>query len=356
MIETPPACIIETERLFFLYDTGETSSFIPIFLHYVQEGKDFRWIAVGSSKATVDKYPEIQSRRLDLKDFGVQEEIEPGVWARDQLLSQASLETLAAHIGRVGVLVVGTASDVQRQMLETFKNAVGIAFIDNFDYNPKNPVVDRVQAAADLVLCPSKHTCELFASPHNLSKYRIVGKPTLEMWMKQVQKVEAAKGEKPIVVLMRGYDNAGQTTYEKLVNPLYSACQKKLTDYQTFVQPHPYFSKTQPQMMSTPEAIAIASYVVGYNSSTVFDARLIGKKAVYLIPEGAKFTHFAIEKGYIPVAHDCDELAYQLKQLESAPLPDLFEKENIPRNSIEVIEEIIDGAVVLTQAVIPQGV
>jgi hypothetical protein len=237
--------------------------------------------------------------------------------------------------------------------------------VDNFDYDDKDSVFETVKTVrdcADVVLCPCPHTVDLLkktdGSPR---KYVVVGSPTLELWMRQVKEAEGHKEEvlkklgltadKPIIAFMDGYDGAGGTAYKEIVSPLF----KKLADtlrengYQVVIQPHP---KISPQVVSTPELLAVSQYVVGYNSSTVFSSLALGKKCLYIIPElpdGKTFRHFSIDKGYASAirftpgeGEECvaSELITKLSTVQDAPALDLFALENFPRDSIERIETI----------------
>ena len=162
--------------------------------------------------------------------------------------------------------------------------------------------------------------------------------------------------DKPIVVMLGGYDNPPPTTYQDTINPFYEKAKESLQKlgYQVVIQPHP---KVAPQLATTPELISIASCLVGYNSSVLYDCQLLRKNAIYLIPpDMTTKPHFSIGKGYadsvkIGQEKDASEIPpsfftrlEQLCQQSNAEKPDFFEVEKIPRNSIKKIEEIIDKA------------
>ncbi len=81
----------------------------------------------------------------------------------------------------------------------------------------------------------------------------------------------------------------------------------------------PFVNGRAPQVVKTPEALAISDFVIGFNSSVVLDAALVGNRSVFLIPndEATKFNHFAIDEGLVPKVSDYDGLTTFLRSKSS---------------------------------------
>lgn len=342
--QTPPK--ISTERLCVLYDAGETAGLLPVLKKWEREGKDFRVLVMGTA-ATLIKSDMFLGKRLELQDLGIQEKIDVQT-ARTQGLSSQSLAKLKEINPKL--VLVGTASRIQQQALELFPKSSTVAFVDNFNYDPNfesYATVEKVQAAAKHVLCPSKNLIDLFSkeksgTPTRLSRFHVVGKPTLESWEKEIGAVDQAQvmnklsltPQKKTVTFIGGY-GAG---YE-VMNPLFSECAERLKKegYQVIVQPHP---KVEAQTIKTTEALAVSDYVVGYNTSVILDAALVGKNAFHFISEKTPFQHFAINQGLIGRVSTIEELLQYLRE-EKKPA-DVRKALDIPANSTDMISSLID--------------
>lgn len=349
--KTNPFEVIKTDRLFVLYDAGETNAMIPVMKRLEAEGKDFKVLVMGTSE-TIVKPGMFEGKRLVLKDLEVSDIVDKDNWKRDQEMSGDGILKIRDRIIPKAV-IVGTASSVQRQVLPLFK-AASIAFCDNFDYDMTHEsfkTVDKVQAVASKVLCPSKNLVKLLSGPQptaeSLKKYEIAGKPTLEQWKKDIEAVDQAdvlrtlgfdKSKGPVITFVGGYGEG----YE-FIHILFEATAKCLRQrgYQVLIQPHP---KVAQQKVKTPEALAVSDYVIGFNSSVIFDSAVIGKKAIFFYPNLLNFSHFAIREGYIPKVSSFVELLQTIEKMKNQPPVDLYEKEQIPKNSTDRILEIIENA------------
>ena len=367
---------IATERLYVLYDTGEAVPFLSLMVQNIKDGKDFRFIAVGSAVNSLKRencdndenlLQGILARRICLNDLGVADNIDPKSWPREKQMSEEGLRAVQEKVFPASV-IVGTASRVQEQFLKLFPEAAKLCFVDNPDYDTKGAsfkTVQGVQQAADVVMCPLKHTVDLFTREDGSKReYKVVGSPTWESW---IHRQEEAKGrrqeilkklglssDKPIVALMDAYDSnpAVDNTYAAIISPLFKtlAAALQAKGFQAVVQPHP---KVAPQTVNTPDLLSVSTGVAGYNSSTVFTARMLGIESVYIIPKNDPFSHFSIDKGYIPEIRFSDPsevpeaFIAKLEEMKKSPCPDLFELEGIPRKSVETISRLIDERIAL---------
>lgn len=334
----------DVDHFFVLYDAGETNGLMPVLKRFEEEGRKFRILVMGTAE-TIIKEGMFKEQRLVLKDLDVNTVVSNTEWQRESKLDIEDVKKICQVAAKT--MIVGTASRVQRQVLKNF-NGKKIAFCDNFDYDVTHEsfkTVKKTQSKAEIVLCPSKNLVKLLSENSLAEKYHIVGKPSLEQWAKELEAINKApvletlgfKSEKgPIVTFVGGYGPG----YE-VINPLFDEAADFLRKkgYQVLIQPHP---KVATQVVKTPEALAISEYVVGFNSSVIFDAAVIGKKGIYLFPENLKFDHFAIREGLLPKVSSKEELLKTI--MESKEAVDLYEIEQIPRNSIEKVTEILNKA------------
>lgn len=377
----PATSVHKTEILYVMYDSGETVPFLAEMAHQLRQGKDFRFIAEGSSVNSLtvancennpDLFKQLMARRIDAKKVGIVETIDAIKWPREQKISKESKQNIKANI-QAKVVLTGSASRFQKQVAThiqnaRFEGARKLVFVDNFDYKKQVKsfkTVDYVQKHADIVMCPCKHTCSLFSTAEGKTRqFEIVGTPTLQTWIKQIEDAAPRKKEilttlgfveakeRPIVAFMDAYDSnpAEDSTYEKTISPLFKELAKGLEEkgYQVVIQPHP---KICPQKVTTPELLSVCDFVIGYNSSTIFNSLALGKKAIYLIPElgsDKTFSHFSIDKGYakaivfkeastVPAA-----LFKLIEELKTEHPKDLFTLEQIPYDSIGKIDALIE--------------
>jgi hypothetical protein len=371
------AAAIQTERLFVLYDTGETVSLLPQMADLVKQKKDFKFIAVGSSVNSLKKdtiggdeplFQEVMKHRITVEQLGIPDQIDPKEWPRAKKLSKEGKLKLREGV-EPKVVIVGTASRVQKGVLKQFPQAQKVAFVDNFEYDTEDPVfsvVNKVCNAAQHVLCPSDYTRELLKSQATSLEgrvYTVTGKPSLEIWAPQIKDAEIRSHEiyaklgldpqgGPVIMLIGGYDTPPKKTYENVIHPLYAEAKilLKRRGYQVVIQPHP---KLAHQAATTPEIIAISSCLIGYNSSVMFDAQVVAQKeAIYYLAAAPK-KHFSIDRGYAdcfdnsPILSGAEDFAdfvcQALAARSSKPKLDVRQLEQIPEKSIQAIDGILDN-------------
>lgn len=349
--EMPPSPEWQTSYLFVLYDAGETNALMPVMQKLENQGIDFK-VLVMSTAETLVKPEMFKAHRLILNDFDVNEKVDAFIWQREDKLERESIKRICSKITAQSI-IVGTVSRVQRQILKNFKGSK-IAFCDQFDYDKLQTsfrTVDKTQKVAQIVLCPSKNLVNFFLSdvpPEDRSeianKYKISGKPTLENWAKEIEAVdqgavlemlgfEKTKGQ--VITFVGGYGSG----YE-VMNPCFEEAATMLQSegYQVLIQPHP---KVAPQRVKTSEALAISDYVVGFNSSVIFDAAVIGKNSIYFYPDSVQFNHFAIREGHLPRVKSCSELIQAIIAFQGLPVLNLSEIEQIPLDSTDRIFKIL---------------
>jgi hypothetical protein len=335
------------ELLCVLYDAGETGGLLPVLKELEIQGVDFRVLLMGTAETLV-KPEQFANKRITLKDLGIETTIDTTT-SRTTALSKKMMAKF--NVFKPKVVLVGTASKIQQQVLEQYSSAKTIAFVDNFSYDKKQEsfqTVDKVQAAAKEVLCPSQHTMELLNQETENSKkqpvYHVVGKPTLEVWQQEISSINKAEvleklnfnDIKPVVTFIGGYGPG----YD-VINPLFKSCTQLLESegFHVIQQPHP---KVAPQKVKTTEALAISQYVIGYNSSVVLDSAIIGKSSLFFIPDNpeTQFQHFAIDDGLISKVSTSEELLQHLKAKNQSL--QIRETLGVPQNSTQIITQLIE--------------
>ncbi|MCE5319377.1 MAG: hypothetical protein LLG04_18680, partial [Parachlamydia sp.] len=224
---------IQTERLFVLFDAGETTALLPVMQELERIGKDFRVLvmATAETRITPDMF---KAKRLTLADLGVTEKID-ATTPRTTKLKRESLEQIASRIDAKAV-IVGTAARIQRQIFKkAFPHAVSYACPDNFNYDPDHEsyqTVRKVAAAAKVVLCPDADIAHLLQNdPYVKSKaakykteYAVVGKASLDAWEQYIKQVLSPGGIAPLIQekkqkiaeLMKSSDPKAPETREKI--------------------------------------------------------------------------------------------------------------------------------------------
>jgi hypothetical protein len=328
------------------YDAGETNAMLPVLKQLELEGVDFRVLVLGTAE-TIIKPEMFKGRRLTLKDLQVDTVVDTTT-DRTVALSQDMMKKFQMFNPKV--VLVGSVSRIQQQVLECFSHATTVALIDDFSYDKQQKsfsTVDKVQAAAKHVLCPSQHTSNLFLENQKNAKshpeYHVVGKPSLEVWEKEIKFANHEKilktlnftKDRPIITFIGGYGPG----YD-VINPLFNACRERLKKegFQVIQQSHP---KIASPIVKTTDALAVSHYVVGYNSSVIFDCALVGVCSLFFIPDNAEtqFKHFAIDAKLITKVSNVEELLVSIRS-EKTPV-DIRAKMGIPQRSIVAITQLL---------------
>lgn len=328
------------------YDAGEANAMLPVLKQLEVENVNFRVLVIGTAE-TIIKPEMFKGRRLTLKDLQIDAVVD-NTTARTIALSETWLRKFQKI--KPKVVLVGSTSRIQQQILEYYNRAVTVAFIDDFSYDRQQEsfsTVVNVQAIAKHVLCPSQQTVKLFSQDQKNAKaqpeYHVIGKPSLEVWRKEIASVDRSEilkklnftNDQPVITFIGGYGPG----YD-VINPLFDECGKRLQKlgYQVIQQPHP---KIALQKIKTTEALAISKYVVGYNSSVILDAALVGIPSLFFIPDSPKtqFKHFAIDAHLIGKATAYEELVFFLSS--NTVRTDIGKTIGVPQESISIVKQFL---------------
>jgi len=344
---------IDATYAFFFYDAGETRALTPVLDALKQKGVKFSVVVMGTAREE-ECLKNFSAERIDIKDLGVTEPIDK-TWQRAKPISDESLRNLADRV-HAKKIVVGCASEAQAQIAKTFSASKTYAYWDNFNYDPSKASFDtanRVQEAAQKVICPSKLIQDEFISVAAKSKrsfedYVVGGQPILEIWEKcinysvknkdiVVQTLCLKNNKEKIVTFIGGYGE----DFEK-VNKIFDQCKWWLQKncFQVNTQPHPKIKKDP--LVPTPEAVGVSDYVVCYDSTAAYQSLFFNKIVIFIIPEGDPTSNFAIKKGFAEKVSSVDEFKKAIFNAQQNCQRDYYELIGVPRNSTETIVNILE--------------
>jgi len=346
---------IQTEApapyLFFFYDAGETRALTPVLVALKQQGLKFEVVVMGTARDEEGpkQFPE---ERIDIADMGVTETIDKS-WQRTKPISAESLKKLSVKVDKKRV-IIGCASEIQAQIAALTNTHKTIAYWDNFNVDPNNPAFEtanRVQHAAQQVICPSQIVRDelqcLSKKDRNLKDWVVGGHPTLETWEKEIafarqnkEKVIEKMGLKPsggkIVTFIGGY---GEKFEE--ADKLFAQCKVWLKEhgYQINQQLHPKVG-TSPVLAT--HAVAVSDAIIVYDSTVGYQALFFNIPLLFAIPEGDPTTNFAIKRGFAPKISNVRELPCKLSEAQTQAHRDFYELIGVPRNSTQTIVKQLD--------------
>ncbi|MBA3957176.1 MAG: hypothetical protein H0X51_02110 [Parachlamydiaceae bacterium] len=331
-----------------LYDAGDTGIMVPVLERLDKEGIDFHVLVMATAE-TIVKPGMFGKKRITLKDLGIGTVVDT---TTARTMGLASSEMKKVNKLNPSVVLVGTASKIQQQVLKEYSDRVTVAFVDNFSYDPCQEAfatVEDVVSVAKNVLYPSDQTRMLFEKVAKGASY-IVGKPSLEKWQQDIEAVDQQEvlqhlgfnEEQPIVTLIGGY-GPGYEVIDPLFDSFVDFFRKE--GFQVIRQHHP---KVAPNKVKVTEALAVSQYAVGYNSSVVLDAAILGKKSLFFIPDDPRtsFRHLAIAKGFIPKVTTYDELVKYIRS-EGVCL-DVRKALNLPEHSTERVVNLLEMWIAMT--------
>lgn len=310
--------------LFLFCDAGETNALLPV-VHELQIRKeDVRILAM--SNTAISKLENDSS--LEGKVIKLKELVDT---AKDRT---KPLEDLAEAIKDLKPLLVisGAASKAQRQLVEAL-GAKSIIYLDNFNYATTNPSFETVKDVASVgneIICPSNKVKKQIDLKDK--SVTVMGRPSLENWVSEVQKVKS----EGYVTFIGGYG----PRYVEGVNDAYAEAIKKLKEagYKAHLQPHPNVEKPT---LDTKVAVGMADFVVCYDSTVGFESLFAGKNVIYLQPENvAPYDNIAIKKGLASRVKNPEELLEALKN-QSSEKKDPYEVLGVEKKSTEMITKYI---------------
>jgi hypothetical protein len=331
------------EILFLCCDMGETNALIPVMHELQNEKIDFKVMTMGAAIQKLKSDDLLKDRVIEVKSVDTAQK------------RTESLENVAAIIKDMQPILVisGPASKAQEQLLQALTAKKKIVYLDNFNYSTSNPYFETVKgviSAAQKVICVSEIVKEQILaienSPLKEKNIRILGRPSLETWVKQVQEVDKKSvlekmnfdDKKNIVTFIGGYG----PRYEQGVNEAYDSATKMLKEagYQVHIQYHPNIKKEQP--LTTTEAVAIADCIVCYDSTVGFEALFAGKKVIYLQPKSVEpYDNIAIEKKLADCVQTNEELLEVIYSPSTYKEGDVYEVLGVPRNSTQAITQYV---------------
>ncbi len=346
--------------LFVGYDAGETNIWIQLLKGW-EKAEDAELLTLSTATKVAQ-----EARLSALKWEGI---------SSDRLVELSDLSKLDAI--DASTVAIGMYSAPSRQIAEYYakKGSKVVAVWDNFSTFDKLPAelvsnVERVVAAANVVLTPSLEIATDLNSRFSTQKAIPMGQPTLEVWEKAIQSVDCKQAlakvsmrpDIPIITYIGGYEEKNNNynasfdvfaqslillkrpvqlivqlhprsdgAYEKEV---LSALAKQHPQYPAYVIGHP---------LTTFESVALSSLGVCHRSTVAIQALFAGKRFVHVDVPETPFSHFAMEKGLIPQLHSPKEIAKYLEEhLEGdVDVATLYEKGGIVPHATQKFREFL---------------
>ncbi len=340
----------KTDVLFYLQDAGETYALLPVAKKLEEQGVSTLILVAGAAEEIVPKENFPAEKIWTFSDLGIEERIDRA-WERSQTLVQERIEQVLEAL-EPSEVVAGVAYQLQGQVLHAYrkKGTPTFAYWDNFQADGENPYFQtarKVAAAAEKVLVPCK-------GPFKQDGI-VVGQPTLEAWVDQVQKADLAAirrklgagAEQKLALFVGGYGKE----YEEAFLLFSAGIEEGEILY--LVQPHPKtggaFERAHLKSgmrvlsgeISTIEAAAVSGLVICHQSTVAFQAMAAGKAVIHIIPEGQSFDSPLLQAGLAKKAAQAGELAPAVSQLFGKRIGGFYDVMGIPEESVETCAKIL---------------
>lgn len=338
LLSTPShyeVCHDQHETLFVLHQAGETNDLIPI-INALKSKNNIYYVLTLGVAAELAKDKIFSTNVYTLNDLQICSTIDK-YSPRTATLSNEQIEKIADSFF-VSQVVCGVPTLIEAQIIDAFKRrgVKTLAYWDNLSANGPDAYFAtalKVQKSADLILLPSKALSEAEEFADRLPQQKIlIGKPSMKEWKKTFESINtkamrAMLGIKEpselVITWIGGYGLAHKKAFELFVSCLQNLSAEERPS-KLIIQNHPnankeeldpyfYFPKNDPMILaeekkiSTIEAAAIADVVISYNSTAALQAMLLGKKVIFVVPEGDPYSNIAIDK----------ELAYKVSDADS---------------------------------------
>ncbi len=349
----PPAYEIQveqryTEPLFFLCGVGEANALFPVMLKLKERGVDFRVLLASTATHLVS--PGLFPGRVHTIDPTKVNLILGKEGPQLALQLQTLNEIRERFLPKM--IITGTSNLAEEQILEIFPDVKKIAYAEKFTYEADSEEFDLVKRIAKLAtrsIAATNLTKSALLDSEESLNIDVMGQPAIEAWLEQMAQIKSApirqamirlalkleNPEEPIVSIVLGSSDPPE------VLELFLAMEKTLKEkgYNVNMQPHPKIG--QPKVPFY-EAAAVSDYIISFNSTAGFLSLFLHKKVIFAVPEGVKYTNFAIEQGFGPKISTGKELLSAIRMMELRPTDDLQQKLGMPHKSSEAIATLIE--------------
>lgn len=323
-----------SKLLFVFFDAGETNALKPVIDELSSASMDFQILAFGTAWTLIKDHP----RTIDIhKNLDVSKDTNQKEWGRLHPLDQKILDKILALL-KPDIVITGMVSELQKQIIEGFKKTGAdiIAYYDNFSPIQMFSYALPFVKLASLILVPSKNVAESVLKEDPNAKVDIVGHPNLELWIEQIQAINAQEirrllkieDGKSFLVYITGYGEGYQEAFASFAKAI-----KSIKDFHVGISIHPkmtgdlekqilqeqgcHHAFLIPKKVDTSSAVAIADLVVTWRSSIGVQAAFLGKPVIYLDNPGSTFKSLSIEKGWALQLFDSEELHKLLLDFET---------------------------------------
>jgi|GEM_PF-3693289 len=205
---------VSQKTLFILYDAGPSNALKPVMQAMEDRKQDYAILAYGTASQIFKDHP----KRLRPNDNGFPE----GMSRLERRLSGKDLAVTQELVKSRGITTVisGLSSMVEVQDLEALPNVRRIAYYDAFSMLPGDFMVILKAFLAlpnTTLLVPTKPVKEKILELSPKQDIRVVGQPSLAIWIAAKEGVEAEKitkklgaaynPQKPTILYAGGYEN-----------------------------------------------------------------------------------------------------------------------------------------------------
>lgn len=344
--------------LFVLFDAGETKALLPVMIEMDKAKIPYNIIAFGTAWNLMKKNPKTINIYSEIQ---LPAGISSTKWDRVNGIDPKYLEKIYELAG-AKIVIEGMVSEIQNQIGKYFKKQGAEVFLYYDSFAPISTtypfMLEMIQYASHL-LVPSQTVAE---SAHALIphlKVDVVGQPTIELWIDEIEKEKVAKGKSrlklqgnaPFLLYISGYGEG----YEEAFSSFAEAVQY-VDFYQIGICLHPKMDGAMerkilkaykcphvfiiPKNIATSHIVSVADLVVTWRSTVGVQAAFLGKPVVYLDHESSTYSDLALEKEWAVRCNNPTEFLQVLVNFEKKePIShgERLREGGVPQESAETI-------------------
>ena len=353
--------VTQTDVAFVFYDAGETLALEPVIKLLESRNIKAKALIMGTARSLLKDCHHC----LDIqKDCGTHETVDQNVWDSAKQMGAGDLDRVWECV-KPRLVVVGTASEVQWQIAQKFKDhgVDSIAYDDALSIVEANPLSAKFLALKTFWV-PSRLIREQVKKLSPKSNVIAVGQPTLENWRVAslnenpksiVDQVPGYRAGKITVLYAGGYGEGYRDAFL-----LFLQAASERPDYQYMISPHPKMDGSLekellqlypnihavfvPKSVGTMKAAIISQVVVSRDSTVGVQAVFMNRPTIYLDVPGTSYSNIAIQNRWARQAFSKIQFnEFVHNALSSAPKnhPDIFNLAGIPMNGAMTMAEAL---------------
>jgi len=339
------------DLLIVAYDNGDALAMKAVTQELdlrIKKGEKFNYkiLAFGNSAAKFEAHPHL----LEVKNCEGFSTKLPLKWKRNSIFPEETVDCIIKSADPKK-LMIGLASFLQAQFAQkaSEKNIETIGFYDAF-HNPSDLTNDfditvrEVVKSVNNIIVPYQALRESFQNLNSHAAIHVLGQPTYETWMQDVEKYSPENTLKKLgytqqrpsqlIVFSGGYDDVYKKSFENILVKVLPF----LKDTEILITLHPKlktddsYEKSRigdyknvrvllprtpenPDGFTTEEVSGVADVIVCVRSTTGIKAALAGQAVVYIDVDPENYTNPLIEKGVVPQVSTPEALIQALNRV-----------------------------------------